>query len=122
MYTNFEGFDTNDMYSYFTNPKNTQEDRDSINAQFSDNYVDISNNIAKYSANRKALQSNNAKYHYDDNISSMSLIDRREKNADIYSVVNTDINELQLYQNSIYITGAIACATLLITAIFIGRK
>ena len=122
MYTNFEGFDTTNMYSYLTNPQNTQENRDSVNNQFSNNYVNISNNIAKYSVNRKALQSNNAKYHYDDNISSMSLIDRREKNADIYSVVNTDINELQLYQNSIYITGAIACATLLITAIFIGRK
>ena len=118
MYKSFEGFDINTRYNVIPNIDEIKD----INTQFSNNYVDISNNLTKYDSNRKALKSNNGLYHYDDKISSIDLINHKDKNADIYSVVNADINELQLHQNSIYITGIIACATLLITALLIGRK
>jgi hypothetical protein len=119
MYKSFEGFNVNTKYNVIPNLNEITE----INRQFSNNYLDISNNLITYANNRKALKTNNKLYHYDDTISTIDLVNnRKDKQSDIYSVVNADVNELQLHTNSIYITGIIACATLLITALFIGKK
>lgn len=82
------------------------------------NFNDISNNIQEYNDTVKLLSKNNNIYHYDDNLSSNVLLKIDEPN-NIQTVLQKDINQLNLYQNSIYITSSIACATLLITAIMI---
>lgn len=85
------------------------------------NYKDLSNNVSAYLSERKFLQKNNDKYHYDDT-QDPNVIIRPEESKDIKAAINNDITEMKLYQNSIYITTAIACATLLIGTIMIGKK
>lgn len=85
------------------------------------NYIDISNNIGKYSATANYLSENNNVYHYDDIQDPNTIIGYNEP-KDIKTAINKDINEMMLYQNSIYITGVIACTTLLIAAIMISKK
>ena len=130
MYTSFSGFNKESFSPIIetlegnnTDAKNYLYDKfDLIDTQFSDQYKDISNNLLQYKQNQVELSSNNKKYHYDDTPDHISLLNKQPKGKDIYMVVNSDINELKLYQNTIYVTGVIACATLLIAAIFVGRK
>ena len=85
------------------------------------NYVDISSNIGAYNAMTFDLSNNNNKYHYTDT-QDPNIIRGYNSPKDLSYVINNDVNELKLYQNSIYITGVIACTTLLITAILISKK
>lgn len=85
------------------------------------NYIDISNNIGKYTSTANYLSENNNVYHYDD-IQDPNTITGYNEPKDIKTAINKDINEMMLYQNSIYITGVIACTTLLIAAIMISKK
>lgn len=87
----------------------------------SKNYIDISNNIDTYNIITSKLRSSNDKYHYSD-IQDPNVIINYSTPKDINYAINNDVNELKLYQNSLYITGIIACATLLITAILISKK
>jgi hypothetical protein len=88
---------------------------------FSANYMDISNDFGNYERIVSELKNNNNIYHYDDKIDA-NIIFEKNKSKDIKTAINNDINEIQLYQNSIYITGIIACATLLIASIIISKK
>jgi hypothetical protein len=81
-------------------------------------YTDISNNIQSYMTTQEYLHTNNAQYHYDDQMPP-DVILKREPPNNINSVLEKDLNTMNLYQNSIYISSAIACATLLIAAIII---
>lgn len=85
------------------------------------NFADISNNLQKYYDTANYLSSNNSTYHYDDKQSSQEIMFQTSP-KDIKYVVQDDINQLKLYQNSVYISGVLACATLLIAVILIGRK
>jgi hypothetical protein len=69
------------------------------------NYLDISANIQ----------------HYNDKQNPLVLINQREP-KDISYAMKKDVQELMVYQNSIYITGIIACASLIIGAILIAKK
>lgn len=82
------------------------------------NNVDLSNNIQSYLDTQSYLSSNNSKYHYDD-IMDPNTILKKESPDNVNTVLEKDVNILNLYQNSIYISSAIACATLLIAAIII---
>jgi len=82
------------------------------------NYVDISNNIQTYLTTQQQLHNNNSKYHYDDILAPNTIINGKDT-TDIRTVLQDDINTLTLYQNAIYISSSIACATLLIAAIII---
>ena len=82
------------------------------------NYADISNNIQSYMKIQEYLHDNNDTYHYDDQMDPNVILKRAPPN-NINTVLEKDIHTLTLYQNSIYITSAIACATLLIAAIII---
>lgn len=84
-------------------------------------YLDISNNIQKYNEHVSILSNNNEKYHYNDNQDPLVLIHQREP-KDIHYAMKKDVQELMIYQNSIYITGIIACASLIIGAILISKK
>jgi hypothetical protein len=130
MYTSFSGFGKESFSNIIENMEASDilaiddlyTKMDSNINVFISQYTDISNNIVNYKNNQAQLASNNQKYHYDDKPDSIDLLNMHPKGKDIYMVVNSDINQLKLYQNSIYVTGVIACATLLIAAIFIGRK
>ena len=87
-------------------------------SQLLSSYTDISNNVQSYSTSQEYLHANNSKYHYDDEISP-DVILKREPPNNINTVLEKDLNTMTLYQNSIYISSAIACATLLIAAIII---
>jgi hypothetical protein len=66
------------------------------------------------------LYNNNEKYKYwgrDD----PNVIINPEESQDIRAVLQKDVTEMRLYHNSIYITTAIACATLLIGSIIISK-
>lgn len=110
----YKPINTFSIYEGLTTIPNTYTD-------FSANYTDISNNFGNYDNNVNYLKVNNDKYHYDDKIDA-NIIFENNKSKDINSAINNDINEIQLYQNSIYITGIIACATLLIASIIISKK
>ena len=89
--------------------------------QLIQNYKDISNNVQTYLSKRDYLQDNNAKYHYDD-MDDPNVILRPEESKDIKTAIKNDILEMRLYQNSIYITTAIACATLIIGTLILTKK
>jgi len=89
--------------------------------QLIQNYKDISNNVQTYLSKRDYLQENNAKYHYDD-MEDPNVILRPEESKDIKTAIKNDILEMRLYQNSIYITTAIACATLIIGTLILTKK
>jgi len=83
-------------------------------------YMDLSENIGTYIDKSNYLVANNDKYHFvgrDD----PNVILHPEESKDIQSALQNDVIEMKLYQNSMYITSAIACATLLIGAIIISK-
>jgi hypothetical protein len=130
MYKTFEGFTTFSIYEgidrstvqqNIDRQNNLLQSIQSNNEKKSKNYLDISNNIGAYNTTANILSTNNEIYHYTDNQDPNTIIGYNSP-KDIKSAINNDINELKLYQNSIYITGVIACATLLIAAIFISKK
>jgi len=82
------------------------------------NYNDLSNNITFYLDLQNDISNNVAKYHYNDEM-DITSISRNEPINNINTILEKDNNMLQLYQNSIYVSSAIACATLLIAAIII---
>jgi hypothetical protein len=83
-----------------------------------DNSYDISNNISNYNSIKQQLSKNNSKYHYDD-VLNPGVILKKENEDNLNVVLKDDLNKLNLYQNSVYITSAIACATLVIALIII---
>jgi hypothetical protein len=85
------------------------------------NNQEISSNIQSYNNTIDNLKSKNNIYHYNDTLDSHTIVGYNTP-KDIKSAINNDVNELRLYQNSIYITGIIACSTLLISAILISKK
>lgn len=98
-----------------------QTDFNSTHKQLMNKYTDLSNNTDLYLSQRKYLQDNNDKYHFDDS-PDPNIIFIGGESKDIKHAIQADINELKLYQNSIYITTAIACATLLIGTIMMTKK
>jgi hypothetical protein len=90
------------------------------NKQKINQYMDLSQNVGATIDKMGYLYNNNAKYQYwgrDD----PNVIINPEESQDIRMALQKDVTELRLYQNSIYITTAIACATLLIGAIVISK-
>jgi hypothetical protein len=70
---------------------------------------------------RDKLHSNNDKYHYDD-IQDPNILIHPEESKDIKTGLMNDVNEMKLYQNSIYISTAIAGATFLIAALILSKN
>jgi len=128
MYKTFEGFTHFSIYEGLSpllqknidRQQNLVQSIQSNKATMDNNYIDISNNIGAYNTTVTELSNNNV-YHYNDTQDPNTIIGYNAP-KDIKTAINNDINELELYQNSIYITGIIACATLLISAIFISKK
>ena len=125
LYKTKENFDTTTSQLNINNNINQINDlkknMSNNHALIQTNYADISNNLQKYYDTANFLSSNNTTYHYDDTQSSQEIIFQTSP-KDIKYVVQDDINQLKLYQNSVYISGVLACATLLIAVILMGRK
>lgn len=131
MYKTFEGFtqfsiyegivDTTTVQRNINDQKNLIQSLQTNNLNISNNYIDISNNIGSYNTTSGILTANNNLYHYSDQQDPNTIIGYNAP-KDIKTAINNDINELKLYQNSVYITGVIACATLLLAAILVSKK
>jgi hypothetical protein len=131
MYKTFEGFthfsiyegivDSTTVQRNINYQKNLVQSLEKNNLNISNNYIDISNNISAYNTTANILTANNNVYHYSDQQDPNTIIGYNAP-KDIKTAINNDINELKLYQNSVYITGVIACATLLLAAILISKK
>jgi hypothetical protein len=117
----YEGIDTSTVQQNIYINKYLGQNIQANQTKQYQNYIDISNNIGSYDDTVDILERNNIKYHYNDEQDPNTIIGYNEP-KDISYAINNDINELKLYQNSIYITGVIACATLLISAIMISKK
>jgi hypothetical protein len=82
------------------------------------NRSDLSHNIDLYSSKIDYLKKNNDKYHFNDT-QDPNVIIRHEKSNDIKSAILNDVNEIKLYQNSIYVSSIIAISTFLIASLTI---
>jgi hypothetical protein len=119
-FTNFsiyEGITEQDIYYYDTLNRVVKADEETIISK----NKQIKDKISGYTTFVNDLKSKESVYHYDDKLDSQTIVGYNAP-KDIKSAINNDVNELKLYQNSIYITGIIACATLLISAILISKK
>ena len=98
-----------------------QRDFNKTGAQLQQNYSLLTTDINKNKASRNYLQQHNSKYHYDD-IQDPNVILRPEESKDIKVAIQQDIQQLKLYQNSIYMVSVIAGATLLIATIILVKQ
>jgi hypothetical protein len=98
-----------------------QKDLNQTSAQLQRNYSLLTTGVNKNISNRQYLQKNNSKYHYND-IQDPNVILRPQESKDIKVAIQQDIQQMKLYQNSIYMVSAIAGATLLIATIILVKK
>ena len=98
-----------------------QKDLNQTSAQLQRNYSLITTGVNKNISNRQYLQKNNSKYHYND-IQDPNVILRPQESKDIKVAIQQDIQQMKLYQNSIYMVSAIAGATLIIATIILVKK
>jgi hypothetical protein len=80
----------------------------------SDTKDTLNASIVTYNTLKGGLN-NNSKYGFN----STDSIIKKENEDTVSTVLQKDLNQLTLYQNSVYITSAIACATLAIALIII---
>jgi len=107
-----------------------QVDRyNSLNASYQKKLDTINENSSAASTNWSIYKDNLTKQSiYNDN--NGGVLFKKDDNGQIVprvtnytaEIVKHDLNELIIQQNTIYVTGTIACATLLIAAIMIGSK
>jgi hypothetical protein len=100
--------------------KNLEGSITRIDISANTNFKDISNNLGVYKNMATYLEQKNDVYHYNDKQDPMILLAQNPP-KDIRYVINEDINKIKLYQNTIYISGAIACATALLAVILLTK-
>jgi Skp family chaperone for outer membrane proteins len=97
-----------------------QTDLTTSGAKLQKNYSELKSEEEKYKADVNFLRANNVKYHYDDTQDPNILL-RPEESNDIKVAIQRDIQDMKLYQNSIYMVSMIAGATLLIATIILVK-
>ena len=98
-----------------------QKDLNQTSVKLQQNYSLLTTDVNKNISSRQYLQKNNSKYHYND-IQDPNVILRPQESKDIKVAIQQDIQQMKLYQNSIYMVSAIAGATLLIATIILVKK
>jgi hypothetical protein len=98
-----------------------QQDLNTTSSQLQQNYSALTTDLNKNISSRQYLQKNNSKYHYND-IQDPNVIIRPQESKDIKVAIQQDIQQMKLYQNSIYMVSAIAGATLIIATIILVKK
>jgi hypothetical protein len=139
MYKSFEGFHASPQSLYttykegatFINDASIQQNIDKVDKldtsiqEISDEqykiYTDITQDVGSYINQANNLIDKNDRYHYNDIQDHNELI-KRTKPKDIRTTLNDDINKINLYQNTIYISGVIACSTLIIVLLMMSKK
>jgi hypothetical protein len=139
MYKSFEGFHASPQSLYttykegatFINDVSIQQNIDKVDKldtsiqEISDEqykiYTDITQDVGSYINQANNLIDKNDRYHYNDIQDHNELI-KRTKPKDIRTTLNDDINKINLYQNTIYISGVIACSTLIIVLLMMSKK
>ena len=101
--------------------KKMQQDLNTTSSQLQKNYSTLTTDVNKNISGRQYLQKNNSKYHYND-VQDPNVILRPEESKDIKVAIQQDIQQMKLYQNSIYMVSTIAGATLLIATIILVKK
>jgi len=84
-------------------------------------YADITKGVTEYVENANTLVDKNEKYHYNDMQDHNDIL-KRSKSKDIRTTLNDDINAISLYQNTVYISGVLACSTLIIVLLMMREK
>jgi len=100
--------------------KNLEGSLTQMNIDANTNFKDISNNISEYKRITTYLEQKNDVYHYNDKQDPTILLAQNPP-KDIRYVINDDINKIKLYQNTIYISGAIACATAVLAVVLLMK-
>ena len=113
--------DPNAAEQNVTTIQQMQKDLNKTGAQLQKNYSVLTTDVKKNESNRLYLHQNNSTYHYDD-IQDPNVIIRPQESKDITVAIQQDIQQMKLYQNSIYMVSAIAGATLLIATIILVKK
>jgi hypothetical protein len=90
------------------------ESKTTATPSISDTKDTLKASIVTYNTLKGGLN-DNSKYGFN---STHSII-KKENEDTVSTVLQKDLNQLTLYQNSVYITSAIACATLAIALIII---
>lgn len=85
------------------------------------NYTDLSNNIHTHLSDINFIKKNNDRYNYLE-MRDPNVILYPETSKDIHTAILDDVNQIKLYQNSIYISTSIAIATILIATIILTKK
>ena len=85
------------------------------------NYTDLSNNIQTHLSDIDFIENKNDRYNYYE-MRDPNVILYPETSKDIHTAILDDVNQIKLYQNSIYISTSIAIATILIATIILTKK
>lgn len=85
------------------------------------NYTDLSNNIQTHLSDIDFIKNKNDRYNYYE-MRDPNVILYPETSKDIHTAILDDVNQIKLYQNSIYISTSIAIATILIATIILTKK
>jgi hypothetical protein len=112
--------DTNAVPQNISTIQKMQSDLNKTSSQLQQNYSVLTTDVNKNQANRQYLHQHNSTYHYDD-IQDPNVILRPEESKDIKVAIQQDVQQMKLYQNSIYMVSAIAGATLLIATIILVK-
>jgi len=113
--------DTNAVPQNVATIQQMQSDLNKTHIQLQQNYSVLTRDVNINQANRQYLHNHNETYHYDDT-QDPNVILRPEESKDIKVAIQQDIQQMKLYQNSIYMTSVIAGATLLIATIILVKK
>jgi len=114
-------YDVSKIPTNIENIKEIQSQYIQTQGKLLNNYTDISNNMDNYVSTAGVLKRNNAIYHYTDT-QDPNIILHPEESKDIRAAILHDVNEIKLYQNSIYISTSIFVATVFISAILLTKK
>jgi len=93
--------------------------QENTSKQIINQFIDLSHNVGA-TIDKMGYLYHNKKYQYWGKEDPNVLI-HPEESQDIQTALQKDVTDMRLYQNSIYVTTAIACATLLIGAIIISK-
>ena len=100
--------------------KNLEGSITRIDISANTNFKDISNNLDVYKKTATYLEQKNDVYHYTYKQDPMIILAHNPP-KDIRYIINEDITKIKLYQNTVYISGAIACATAFLAVILLTR-
>jgi hypothetical protein len=103
--------------------KQKSENLNNTDVKIISNFADIEKNVSDYNTLRIDMKIPDIySYYTPSKYNTITIPDKTDMIQTTYDVRKEDINTMLLQQNYIYILGSVTCATLLISAIMIGRS